>query len=619
MVLGVPYSRVSSAGQTSGLGLDRQAADPAAYCADRGWRLYDGPGYSDAGVSAFGGKNLHGGNLGRFLADAKAGRFGAEPLALLIEDVDRFSRAAPLEVLPVLIDDLLNAGLTIAVMGKGRDISSASIKANQMELHELLFWVGASHEFSERLSRRIGHVHQAKRDRIRNGEAVTPHNAPAWLDLVDGQWQLNDYAVIVRQVLAMATEGHGCHSIATTLNAKDIASPGQYRRLQWAATAKRRTVGDYKPVRWNGASVRQLLCSPALIGDRQIMTPGYKALVREWQAKCARLRRDGASEADIPKHPLRTHEAPQKGYYPPLLTEMEQAGLLAAMARRKPATGGRVDQVRWMAAGMSVCLCGQPIGAACSQRASGHHVFYLKCRGRVNASGCKQPSIRLKTAQLALLARLTAESLLSLVDGARSSQRQSTFVTAIAAQTKAQSTVDQLSASVAAGEQAMANESDAVVLGVLARRQAQQTLKLETASRELTAAQGAVQLLQTRPDLFVLTKEAQDQIGRLVGRFVAEADGPEDRRSVQHHLGRIGATVTFDGAGRRMALQIGDGEPDWQPIPSADLAGGVLSDRPYWRAVELPGGGVALVDGEIDRAAFDAAAAKVLKELGQAQ
>ncbi|MFM7454721.1 MAG: recombinase family protein, partial [Cyanobium sp.] len=104
----MPYSRVSSSAQIGGRGLERQAADPASYCQQRGWKLYEGPGYTDAGVSGFSGQNLAAGALGRFLGDVKAGRFGSEPVALLVEDLDRFSRQHALSILPVLVDDILN-------------------------------------------------------------------------------------------------------------------------------------------------------------------------------------------------------------------------------------------------------------------------------------------------------------------------------------------------------------------------------------------------------------------------------------------------------------------------------------------------------------------------------
>ena len=566
MVLGVPYSRVSSTEQASGLGLDRQAADPAPYCIQRGWTLYDGPGYSDAGVSAFAGKNLHDGELGRFLADAKAGRFGAEPIALLIEDLDRFSRAMPLAVLPVLIDDLLNAGMTISVMSKGRDISRESIKGNQMELHELLFWLGAAHEFSQRLSRRLSHVHQAKRDRIRDGKPVTPNNAPAWIDLdSNGQWVLNDYAAVIRRAVAMAADGYGCQAIASGLNKEDIPSPGQYRREQWAANAKRRSTDSYKPVRWSGASVKQLLCSPALIGDRQIVTPGHKQQIREWQEQCALLRRQGAKEADLPKHPLRAYEAPQKGYYPALITEAEQAAILAAMQRRKPAAGGRADQVRWIAAGLSYCACGEPLGAVCSRRRDGR-VYYLKCRGRVNGTGCNHPGVRVQEAQTALLARLTADSLLSMLDEKSGTERATALAAAITEQAKAQAAVDQITASLVAGEQAMANEVDPAVLGVLARRQATQQQALEAATTTLRDAQVEVQQLQTHPGTRALAAEAQEQIQGLLLTFLNVADEVEDRRAVQRHLQRMGLRVHVAGSNRELGLQVGDGSIDWQPL-----------------------------------------------------
>ena len=575
MVLAVPYSRVSSAEQRSGLGLARQAADPEAYCAARGWTLFGGSAYSDAGVSAFGGKNLHSGDLARFLADAKAGRFGTDPLALLIEDIDRFSRAAPLAVLPTLVDDVLNAGIVLSVMAKGRDISRESIKANGMELHELLFWLGGAHGFSEKLSSRISHVHQAKRQQIREGKAVTPASAPAWIDLnADGQWILNSYAAVIRRVLAMAADGHGCHHIATTLNSEGIPCPGQYRREQWATNAKRRTRDTYKAVAWSGASIKQVIANPAVIGDRQVMAPGYRQQIRDWQERCALLRRQGASEDDLPKHPTRSHEAPQKGYYPALVSQEEQAGLLLAMQRRQPACAGQLSQIRWLAAGGTFCTCGEAIGATCSMR-KGEKVYWLRCKGRTNGKGCLQPGVKLKEAQAALLTRLSADTFLAMFEEQQGGEKQNALALAITKQASAQGIVDQVSAAIAAGEQAMAAEADAAVLGVLARRQAQQEQKLNEATAALRVAQGEVQQLQSSPGVKVIAAEAQQQIRELLQAFANEADAVTDRRAVQHHLQRMGLRVHVDGDDRQLGLQIGSsGEIDWQPLlPALDLAG----------------------------------------------
>ena len=596
MVLAVPYSRISSAEQRSGIGLDRQAADPAAYCATRGWCLYDGPGYSDEGISAFGGKNIHSGELGRFLADAKAGRFGAEPIALLVEDLDRFSRAAPLAVLPVLIDDLLNAGMTVSVMAKDRDISAQSIKGNQMELHELLFWLSASHDFSEKLSRRISHVHRARREQIREGKPVTPANAPAWIDLDNqGCWVLNNYAGVIRRVLAMAADGHGCHSIATTLNSEGIPSPGQYRREQWAIQAKRRNKDTYKPVAWSSASVKQVISNPAIIGDRQVMAPGYRQQIRDWQEKCALLRRQGINEQDLPKHPTRTHEAPQKSYYPAIASEEEQAGLLLAMRRRQPRQLGQIAWVRWLAAGLTYCSCGERIGAACTARKNGY-TRWLQCKGRAKGKGCNQAGVNLKEAQAALLTRLKAESLLAMFEEQQGGEKQTALAAAIARQSSAQSVVDQITAAIAAGEQAMAAEADPAVLGVLARRQVQQYLRLDEAAADLRASQGEVQQLQSAPGAKIVAAEAQQQSSELLQTFARQEDTPDERRAVQHHLGRMGLRVRIDGNKRQLGLQIGDGPVDWQPLAPAArqraLADGIVDPASGW---DKPGIGATVI------------------------
>lgn len=578
-MLGIPYSRVSSTEQASGLGLERQAADPLTYCKQRGWQLYEGPGYSDAGVSAYGGKNLHDGALGRFLADAKAGRFGSEPIALLIEDLDRFSRAMPLAILPVLIDDLLNAGMTISVMGKGRDISRASIKANPMELHELLFWLGASHEFSEKLSKRISHVHETKRQQIREGRAVTPESAPAWIDLgPDGEWVLNDYAQVIRRLLAMAAEGHGCHSIATTLNREGIPSPGQVRRNQWAQGTKRPTGKSYKPVVWSSSSVRQVITNPAVVGHRQIVTPGHKARLREWGEHCAQLRRQGVADSDLPKAPPRTYEAPVAGYYPALINESEQAGLVVGMQRRQIKTEGRIDQVRWIAAGLTRCTCGHQMGAIASRRSGGYR-YYLACRSRHHQTGCNQPAVRLLDAQANLLTRLTAETFLGLLDGDQSSKQATALASAISAQAIAQSALDQLTAAIEAGEQAMALEADPAVLGVLAKRQAQQEAKQQAATQALMAARADLQRLQCARPLAAIGQEAQDRIRQLLQTFAIEADSVDDRRAVQLQLRRLGLVVHVDGATRQLGLQVTDGPIEWAPIRArldqAGLAAGM--------------------------------------------
>lgn len=574
-VLAVPYSRVSSADQVAGDGLNRQQADPAAYAVARGWTLWEptaGGGYSDAGVSAFGGKNLTDGALARFLADARAGRFGTDPLALLIEDLDRFSRAAPLAVLPVLIDDLLNAGHTLAVMGKGRDISRESVKANPMELHELLFAVNSAHEFSAKISSRVGAAHRSRRERMRAGAAINPHDAPAWIDLdASGQWTLNDYAPAIRRIVDAVLGGDGLHVVAAALNREGIPSPGQYRRQQWATGAKRRTRESYKPVLWSSASIRQVLRSPALIGDRQVLTPGHKARQRDWAERVALMRRQGAKEADLPRPPARTYETPLRGYYPAIATEGEQAAVLAALERRQKKGLGNPSKLTWLAAGRTFCTCGAPIGAARSRDAYG-----LRCSGRRKGTGCQQIGVRMLDAQAHLLTRLAGESFLAMIEQQNGGAKTTALAAAITRQQQAQATVDQAEAATAAGVTALEGETDAAVLGVLARRQVAMEATLADARRALRAAQAEVQQRQGGPGGAVMAGEAQEAVRGLLRKFAAGADDVDDRRAVHRHLERLGVRVVLDGTGQRVALAIGDGAPDWQPL-HAGLAADALA------------------------------------------
>ncbi|WP_094556440.1 recombinase family protein [Synechococcus sp. 1G10] len=571
-MLAVPYSRVSSVAQTSGLGLERQAADPASYCRQRGWNLYDGPGYADAGISAFGGANLAGGALGRFLADLKAGQFGVDPVALLLEDLDRFSRSFPLAVLPVLIDDLLNAGVTLGVMAKGRDINRETIRGNPMELHELLFWLGSAHEFSDKLSRRLTHVQQAKRQRIREGQPVTPSQAPAWISLdEEGRWVLNDYATVIRRLLELASD-HGSTVIAGLLNSEGIPSPGQVARDRWSASAKRRSRDAYKPVQWSGASILQVIENPAITGHRQVLCPGHKARERDWQERCALLLRQGTDPADLPPMPARTYEQPQAGYYPSLLSEAEHQALLATIRRRRPKDMGRGDQLRWLGAGLSFCVCGDLIGATCTTRKRPEGVrrdYRLRCRGKHKRSGCHAPGVTVPVAQAALLTRLSAADFLTLLRADASGQQGLALAAAMAEVAAAQAQVDAISAAINAGDIAMANESDPATLRVLARRQAGQETAMDGARQRLNAAAGELQRLQVNRSIETIGAEAQEQIRGLLSTFACGGDTVADRRLVRSHLLRLGLRITVDGHQQRMGLQIGDGPIDWQPLLGA--------------------------------------------------
>jgi hypothetical protein len=313
-------------------------------------------------------------------------------------------------------------------------------------------------------------------------------------------------------------------------------------------------------VAWSGASIGQVLKSPALIGDRQVVTPGDKQRIRDWQEKCALLRRQGIPHADLPKHPARTHEAPQRGYYPAVVSEAEQAAIFAALERRRPKGMGQVSQLRWIGAGLSFCCCGEPIGATCSARPGGP-IYYLRCRGRANGTGCSQPGVRVHEAQAALLTRLSAESFLALVD---KRDGGASLAQALQRQLQAEGAAAKIEAALAAGESLMAVETEVAGLAVLTRRQVNLEIQLADARRELVAARAAAQAQQTGRG--EIATEAQQLIRALLQTFANGADEVEDRRAVHRHLERLGVRVHVNGADRSLGIQIGDGKTSWQRL-----------------------------------------------------
>lgn len=583
----VPLRRVSSGEQVDGVGLQRQSDAAEAYAKQRGWTLHHET-YSDEGVSGFTGANLEG-DLGRFLKDLKAGAFGDQPVALGIEDLDRLSRQFSLDFMPVLVDQLLNAGVTLSVMGKGRDISRKSIRANQMEMHELLFWMGAAHDFSAKLSARITDHRDRIRAAIRAGKPINPGQAPSWIKLVDGQWQLTPYADVVRRVIAMAQDGMGAMVIAKQLNQEGVMPPGAViaaRRKPRSKPKTQRPVTSGKrknpqnPEDWDKNSVLQILKSPALHGAREVAAPGHNTAIAEWRAECARLtQQQQGKEPKLPPRPRRVMEEPQPNYYPALLSEAEHQALLLALTRRSTVDApGRVDQCNWVAQRITYCTCGATMTAttsSCRRGAKVHRYRHLRCNGRRDGkTDCTAPLTRFEDAQAALLTRLSQKNLAAAFGLDQDSVIQKELAAATKAREAALKAMDAINDRHAAGERAIAGCDDPAVLTVLAKRQAGIADELKQAKQQLAVADLEIDRLQRKPETDEGLTETSDLVSKLLRTFAAGEDTPADRQAINAQLRRIGMVVTIDGHDQEMGLAIGEGEPDWQRLdaPARKLA-----------------------------------------------
>src|SRR5690349_17987778 len=107
------YLRFSRPEQAQGNSVRRQIELRDAFIKRMGWELDSEISFADEGVSGFTGANLKG-DLGRFLRLVKAGRIAAGSV-LVIENLDRFSRAALSESMPV-VQALLGQRIAIATV-----------------------------------------------------------------------------------------------------------------------------------------------------------------------------------------------------------------------------------------------------------------------------------------------------------------------------------------------------------------------------------------------------------------------------------------------------------------------------------------------------------------------
>ena len=556
----VPLTRVSTGEQVTGTGLQRQSDAFAEYAQKRGWDLHPET-YSDEGVSGFSGANLEG-DLGRFLADLKAQRFGDQSVALGVEDLDRLSRQFSLSVLPVLVDDLLNAGVTISVISKGRDISRQSVRLNPMELHELLFWMGGAHEFSDKLSKRITAHRASLRAAIREGKPTNPGAAPCWIELHKGEWVLGPFAETMKRILAMAQDGMGSVSIAKQLNSDGVPTPA-------AKKGKRANA-------WASESVMQLIKSPAVHGAKRVAVPGYNARLREWKDEVAHKRRQGVPQEQWPVRPVREFESDQEGYFPALLSKAEHALLLKQIALRKSAKGAAAaKRCTWIGQRLTRCICGAGMTAS-SSVVKGVKYTYLRCNGAKDGStGCTRKMVPLQLMQTHLLTRLRRDDLASVVE--RSSSGAKEIGAAKKRAEVASALVEKLTRQLQAGEAALVDLDDPTTIAVIAKRQGQLEKDLAAATVEELDAERALQAAQATPT-DQLCAEVNERVRDLQRVFAEGKDTAEDRYAINQLLARLRATVSIDkdrGNGAvRVGLAFADGETRWEMVdPTLDYAG----------------------------------------------
>jgi DNA invertase Pin-like site-specific DNA recombinase len=245
------YLRFSSKPQERGQSIERQTQLAQKYADDHRLKL-DTRTFADLGVSAFRQKNLQAGSaLHTFVAAVEAGKV-KKGSVLLIEQLDRWSRAAPLDALNSL-QRVLRHGIGIVTLTDRRYWTMQTLK-NLNDLLSAILTMSRSHEESVAKSDRLRSVWASKRARVKPGTLHT-RSAPGWLSWDDkaGVWRVDQSkARIVLRVFQLAAEGHGVESIAKKMNREKMPPP-----------TRRGTT-------WHGSTPAKLLNNLAVIGTLQV-------------------------------------------------------------------------------------------------------------------------------------------------------------------------------------------------------------------------------------------------------------------------------------------------------------------------------------------------------------
>ncbi len=211
----------------------------------------------DIGVSAFQGRNISQGALGRFLSKAQAGEI--EPGSfLIVESLDRLTRQSPRDATSAFLQ-ILQAGINIVTLMDGH-----LYEAGKGDFAELIYSVvvmSRAHDESQTKSLRVSAAWSNKRRNARS--KILTAMVPSWLSLSpdrSGFLVDPDRASVVRRIFEEADQGKGSFQIARLLN--QTAVPGFTAGKSWHESyvtrilTNRAVIGEFQPHRYvNGKRV----------------------------------------------------------------------------------------------------------------------------------------------------------------------------------------------------------------------------------------------------------------------------------------------------------------------------------------------------------------------------
>lgn len=243
------YVRFSTAEQLKGDSLRRQMELSKKYADRHGLEIDTSLTLRDLGISAFDSSNVERGSLGIFLDAVRSGKVKPGSL-LLVESLDRLSRAGVIKALPIFME-LISAGITIVTLADGQEYSEQSVEGNWTQLIISLTIMARAHEESATKSKRLSAVWNEKK---RNAsQKIVTSRVPAWLEVKDGKIVVDEVkAETIREIFRLVRGGFGLHLLEHKLNSEHIPTIGRskiwYRSYLVKLTHNRALIGEYQPM-----------------------------------------------------------------------------------------------------------------------------------------------------------------------------------------------------------------------------------------------------------------------------------------------------------------------------------------------------------------------------------
>jgi DNA invertase Pin-like site-specific DNA recombinase len=253
------YIRFSTIEQKKGDSLRRQTELSKRYAEQHNLTLDNSLHLHDLGLSAYDRSNVERGALGGFLEAIKQGRI-IPGSYLLVESLDRLSRAQVLDALQVFIS-ILNQGITIVTLADGMVYSKESVGSNFGNLIISIAIMARAHEESVTKSRRIRAAWKNKRENIADKKLTA--QCPRWMQLVDNKTRFElipERVNIVMEIIDLARTGMGQAQIAKRLNERRV-SPFSNHGTGWHSSYIQKIVtstalyGEMQPHVWESGKV----------------------------------------------------------------------------------------------------------------------------------------------------------------------------------------------------------------------------------------------------------------------------------------------------------------------------------------------------------------------------